>query len=269
MPRGWGRACRSLLHTGASAPWAAQGAAYHFGMMRLPISGSAQSWRPRQSRSSLGCVGQWVFIPPRNPTSWPTLPPCPWFPAHRDGTILVVPKPVVMHWAAPADGDADRGTEVEWFGPVKRAWPGPSWRCRTASPCTIPSIVSSRNWIRHHRGLLCTLGAVDGFGAPESGRVGGWQDGPPFPRHRPGVPLLHPERCLVPREHGHPGAARDTGAGGCIVTIDAMGCRKRRVQTIRDRGVGHVPVLKGNPPSLHAAGAEALPSNRRRASRTA
>ena len=40
---------------------------------------------------------------------------------------------------------------------------------------------------------------------------------------------------------------------GCIVTIDALGRRKRIAPTIRDRGADHVPALKGNQPPLHEA----------------
>ena len=40
---------------------------------------------------------------------------------------------------------------------------------------------------------------------------------------------------------------------GGIVTIDAMGCYTRIVQTLRDRGTDYVLVLKDNQPPLYEA----------------
>ena len=56
---------------------------------------------------------------------------------------------------------------------------------------------------------------------------------------------------------------------GGIVTIAAMGCRKRIAQTIRDRGADCVLTLKGNSRNCTRRWSRPSPSNRRRPSKAA
>ena len=124
-------------------------------------------------------------------------------------------------------------------------------------------------------GLLYALSTIAGGDPRELGRVGGRQCGPPFPRHPlRGVPLLHLVsvwtnearlvlgRCRVDDQSNEitaiPALLKMLVLEGGIVTIDAMGCQKRIAQTLRDREVDYVLVLKDNQPQLNQAVVETL-----------
>ena len=83
-----------------------------------------------------------------------------------------------------------------------------------------------------------------------------------------GLEPLHPDRHLgrgqsagagpdrggqqVQRNHGHPGAAAHALPGGCIVTLDAMGCPKAIARQIREQGADHVLRGRANHKGLHS-----------------
>ena len=166
---------------------------------------------------------------------------------------------------------AESWEDIELYGRSKQAW----LETFLALPNGIPSHDTFRRVFMLLdpdcvRGLLFQVGAVTGGRGQARGGGGRRQGCPPVgqpPRSPPAAPSAPPRRCtwsapwaseqgLVLGQRAVDGKSNEITAipelldtlrlEGCIVTLDAMGCRKEIAERIRAKGADYLLVLKAN-----------------------